>query len=133
MKIIDSTTLVAEVKAISEGLQYCLENHYSNIIIETDSLKMVNIIDGVWKIPWSVSIEVGSIHRIRDLISVRVQHFLREGNTLADFFANLIFNFAGTYEFKSNQDVPSEGRKIIMMDKGNTPYIRTKQINSSTQ
>ncbi|KAH0680863.1 hypothetical protein KY284_021948 [Solanum tuberosum] len=63
---------VAEAKAISEGLQYCLENHYSNIIIETDSLAMVNIINGDWKIPWSVSIEVGSIHRIRDLISVHM-------------------------------------------------------------
>ncbi|KAH0692040.1 hypothetical protein KY285_019137 [Solanum tuberosum] len=39
----------------------------------------------------------------------------------------------GTYEFNSDQDVPSEGRKIIMMDKGNTPYIRTKYISSSAQ
>lgn len=82
VKIVDSSNLVAEARAISEGL----DNHYSNIIIETDSLFMVNIINEVWKIPWSVSIEVGSIHKIRNLISVRVQRSLRERNILADFF-----------------------------------------------
>lgn len=41
--------------------------------------------------------EVKSIKRLKGSISVRVQHFLTEENTLASFFANLIF-FAGNFQ-----------------------------------
>ncbi|KAF3617994.1 putative non-specific lipid-transfer protein AKCS9-like [Capsicum annuum] len=88
---------VVEARSIREGLQYCLDNQLTNIILETDSLVMVNIINGDWEVPWTVSMEVKTINRIKSVISVRVQHSLREGNTLADFFTNLVFSFAGEY------------------------------------
>ncbi|KAF3641352.1 (+)-neomenthol dehydrogenase [Capsicum annuum] len=43
-QIADTTNLVAEARAIREGLQYRRDKHLSNIILETDSLAMVNII-----------------------------------------------------------------------------------------
>lgn len=48
VKITDSTILVVEPRAISEGLHFCLENPQSVIIIKTDSLAIVYIINGVW-------------------------------------------------------------------------------------
>lgn len=93
---------------------------------------MVNIINGDWEIPWTVSKEVKTINRIRNGLSVRVQHSLREGNTLANFFANLVFSFAGTYEFSSIQEVPSAGKKIINLDKINTLSMRIRKINISS-
>lgn len=71
-KIKDATNLVDEARAISEGLQYCLDNQLSNIIIETNSLAMVNILNGDWETPRSVSLEVNSIHRIKSLIPVHM-------------------------------------------------------------
>jgi len=130
VKLVDSSNLMAEAIAIREGLQYCLDKHFQQIIIETDSLSMVNILNGEWESPWSVTMEVNSINRIRNSISVRVQHSFREGNTLADFFANLVFVFAGNYEFNSFHEVPTTAKKIINLEKCNTPYIRIKQTDS---
>lgn len=73
--------------------------------------------------------EVNSINRIGSAISLRVQHSLKEKNTFIDLFANMIFIFAGTYEFISFQEVSSEGKKITNLDKCNTPNIRFKQTS----
>ncbi|KAH0661434.1 hypothetical protein KY284_026365 [Solanum tuberosum] len=87
--------MVAEARAIKESLSYCSEHDIANPIIETDSLAMVHIIDGVWDVPWNVALEVNTIRRLQRSVSARVQHSLREGNALADFFTNLVFSFAG--------------------------------------
>lgn len=41
--------------------------------------------------------EVNSINMIREGKVVQIQLVQRKGNTLADYFANLAFNFAGTF------------------------------------
>uniref|UniRef100_A0A0V0HLT4 Putative ovule protein n=1 Tax=Solanum chacoense TaxID=4108 RepID=A0A0V0HLT4_SOLCH len=87
------------------------------------------MLNGEWDVPWSVTLEVNSINRLRELMTVRVQHFLREGNTLADFFANLVFHFAGTIEFNQFQEVPRAGKAIINADKYGFPHLRTRQTN----
>lgn len=61
--------------------------------------------------------EANFIHRMRALMTTRVQHSLREGNTIADYFTNLDFNFAGTFEFIHFQDISIAGKNIINIDK----------------
>lgn len=61
--------------------------------------------------------EVQECNSIRKDKSVKVEHVYREGNNLADYFANLAVHFAGTKTFNLFQEVPIEGRKIINMDK----------------
>lgn len=56
------------------------------IIIESDSLAMVNILEGRWEVPLSVVLEVSSIERLMESITARVQHSFREGNVLTDLF-----------------------------------------------
>ncbi|KAH0679245.1 hypothetical protein KY284_020330 [Solanum tuberosum] len=64
VKLTDSYNLVAEATAIREGLQYCLDKHFHQIVIETNSLSMINILNGEWDSPLSVTMEVNSINRI---------------------------------------------------------------------
>ncbi|KAG5585743.1 hypothetical protein H5410_046177 [Solanum commersonii] len=71
---------------------YCIEHDIANIIIETDSLAMVHILEGKWEVPWSVALEVNIINRLR-----------------RDILAS---------------EIPSEGKKILNLDKVGTPYIR---------
>lgn len=59
----------------------------SQIIIETDSLAMVHIIEGQWEIPCCVALEVMFIQNLKRIVSAKVQDFLREGNALVDYFA----------------------------------------------
>ncbi|MCD9643017.1 hypothetical protein HAX54_030120, partial [Datura stramonium] len=58
VEIGETTNLVAEARAIKESLNFCRENQLSNIIIETDSLAMVNIIEGKWEVVVLMSYEI---------------------------------------------------------------------------
>uniref|UniRef100_A0A0V0H6G3 Putative ovule protein n=1 Tax=Solanum chacoense TaxID=4108 RepID=A0A0V0H6G3_SOLCH len=59
---------------------------YQQIILETDSWSLVQILQGTWEKPWSMILEINSIQSLLRVLTVRVVHSLREGNTLADFF-----------------------------------------------
>jgi len=86
VKIQDCTSIVAEAIVVREGLQYCWEHGLIQVILESDSYALVKMLNGEWDVPWSVTLEVDSINRLRELMTVRVRHSLRKGNTLADFF-----------------------------------------------
>lgn len=75
--------------------------------------------------------EVNSIKDMMDSCSARVQHSLGKGNTLADYLANLVFHFAGNFEFNSFHEIPSAGRKIINLDKQGIPQMRIRQCTTT--
>lgn len=56
LRIQDTTNLVSKVLSLKEGLQFSLDNGFTPVIMESDSLSMINIINGVWKVPWSVTL-----------------------------------------------------------------------------
>ncbi|MCD7459576.1 hypothetical protein HAX54_041345 [Datura stramonium] len=62
--------------------------------------------------------------------NVMVQHIYREGNTLADYFANLVVHFVGTVKYNTNQEVLAEGKKIIIMEKNQIPNLRIRQYQN---
>lgn len=113
----EATNIVSEAKAIAEGLAYCMERHLHPLIMETDSLGMRKIIDDAWETPWCIGAEVRRIKEIKSTYNVLFQHVLREGNTVSDFLANLIFSFVGTITFHSFHELPAEGKTLINMDK----------------
>ncbi|WMV33517.1 hypothetical protein MTR67_026902 [Solanum verrucosum] len=95
---------------------FCIKNHEGELV----TAKGVRILDstnlvaevlllekGEWEIPWNVTMKVNSINRLRNSMSVRVQHSLREENTLADFFANLVFLFAALAQASSRRPPPA--------------------------
>lgn len=67
--------------------------------METDSLIMKNVLYGIWEIPWSIAMEVKSFNQLRSRGGVMVEHVYREGNQLADYFANPGVHFVGTKSF----------------------------------
>ncbi|MCD7454380.1 hypothetical protein HAX54_024549 [Datura stramonium] len=78
VKLADFNNIVAKTRAITEGLVLYYENGLTNIIIELDSLAMVNILEEKWEVPWCVTMEVITIKSLRrKIISTRVQHSLR--------------------------------------------------------
>ncbi|MCD7461842.1 hypothetical protein HAX54_047231 [Datura stramonium] len=58
-----ATNMIAKAISIKEGLEICIPRQFYPAIVETDSLAMVNIINGIWKIPWFVTMEVNTIKR----------------------------------------------------------------------
>ncbi|KAH0650163.1 hypothetical protein KY284_030075 [Solanum tuberosum] len=128
-KIQDTSNLVAKARAIREGLFLCKEHHLSHVIIETGSMAMVQILEGRWDVPWTVTLEVNSINCLRRSLSASVHHIFREGNTLTNYFANLVFDFVSDYQFIHFQDTPMEGWIILNLDKSGTPHIRRRLVD----
>ncbi|WMV08575.1 hypothetical protein MTR67_001960 [Solanum verrucosum] len=91
---------------------------------------MVQILQGNWEVPWSVTMEVNSIRALMCNIPVRVIHIFKEGNTLADFFTNLVFDFAGDFQFNYFGEIPTTERMILNLDKAGTPHIRRSNQDS---
>lgn len=47
--------------AILETLKYSMANDIFNIWVQTDSMMLKNVIEGVWKPPWVIEKEVNEI------------------------------------------------------------------------
>ncbi|XP_070041418.1 uncharacterized protein LOC142169055 [Nicotiana tabacum] len=124
----ETTNIVAEAKAIMEGLAYCVGRKLHPLIMETDSLVMRKIIDGEWATPWCVGAEVRKIKHIKNNYNIVFQHVLREGNIIADFFANLAFTFVGTHTFQSFNELTITAKKLINMDKSQMPNLRIRIV-----
>ncbi|XP_075084856.1 uncharacterized protein LOC142168095 [Nicotiana tabacum] len=121
-----TTNVVAEAKAILQGLEYCVEHDLHPLILETDSLVMKTVIEGEWDPPWVIAQNVKRIIEMKDNFNVIFQHMFKEGNSVADFIANMVFSFAGTSEFHSFSELPSAGRRLINLDKSQSPNLRIR-------
>ncbi|XP_060190574.1 uncharacterized protein LOC132619802 [Lycium barbarum] len=98
-KLQDTTNIVAEASAIQDGLEYCISNHLVPVVIESDSLTMINTVEEIWDSPWKISVEVRKIKQWSNKGYVQFAHILREGIALADYLPNMVFDFAGTIQF----------------------------------
>uniref|UniRef100_M1CNL3 Non-LTR retroelement reverse transcriptase n=1 Tax=Solanum tuberosum TaxID=4113 RepID=M1CNL3_SOLTU len=121
-----TNSIHAEARAIQGGIQHCIEQQRVSILIESDSLAIINMTEGKWEAPWEIRMEITSINFWRKKGLVHFSHILREGNALADFLANKVFNFAGTetVQYQNFQSLPSEARKLLNIDKQQLPQLR---------
>ncbi|XP_060200374.1 uncharacterized protein LOC132628625 [Lycium barbarum] len=120
-RLSNTTNIYAEVTTIHDGLQYCVNNHMLPVIMETDSLAMVNIIQGDRETPWKVSMEVQNIKEWRKRGQVQFVHVKREGNTMADCLANSVLNCTGALEVNNFQELTPTGKILLNMDKSMIP------------
>lgn len=116
-RIHDTISIVAEAIAIKECLRFCRDNSIHLIEVETDSWTLVQVLQGEWEVPWCVVLEVNFIRELMSQVTARVVHSLWEGNTLADYFANMVLDFAGDFQITNVEDIPAQGRRIIKLDK----------------
>ncbi|KAH0756909.1 hypothetical protein KY290_020402 [Solanum tuberosum] len=125
-----TTNVEAEMRAIPEAIPYCGNKKMRKIILESDSLLMVKIINEAWKVPWVIAEEFDELKQEMTKLEVKTQHIYREGNKLADYLANLAINSIEKTTFSSYQQLLSLGRKIINMEKAQIPSLRcrTKRI-----
>ncbi|XP_070036593.1 uncharacterized protein [Nicotiana tomentosiformis] len=77
-----TTNVVAEAKAILQGLEYCVEHDLHPLILETDSLVMKKVIEGEWDPPWVIAQDVKKIIEMKENFNVVFQHVFREGRRL---------------------------------------------------
>ncbi|XP_070033079.1 uncharacterized protein [Nicotiana tomentosiformis] len=124
-EIPETTNNEAEAWAILEGLSYCVNQQYIQILIQTDSMLLKNVLDEVWIAPWNVTEIVEEINKLRHRCTVTFTHILREGNRLVDYLANYALDF-GNIEAAGFTDLDTHGKKIVNNEKMQCPYLRVK-------
>ncbi|KAM3341475.1 hypothetical protein P3S68_029110 [Capsicum galapagoense] len=122
-EIAEGTNIFSETIAILEAARFCVAHNVFNLILETDSLFLKNIIMGTWKQPWSVTAELEEIGELLENLNVQVTHVMRDGNQLADYLANSALECSNIIVHSFNE-LDSQGRKIINSDKLQCPYLR---------
>lgn len=83
-----TTNIQAEAKAILEAYRHCEATAYTQVTSQTDSMLLKKVITRVWKLPWSIIVEIQEIQNIIASRQTTIQHIMREEKKLADFLAN---------------------------------------------
>lgn len=71
-----------EIRSIIRAIRFCLNNNITNVIFETDSLALANIINRVWKVSWQYIKEIEEIQDLREAMQAIITHGFREANQL---------------------------------------------------
>ncbi|KAH0675427.1 hypothetical protein KY285_023228 [Solanum tuberosum] len=95
-----TSVLMSEAMALRRGLEHYIMHQYLPVILETDSLMLQKILNGIWEIPWSSRVEVKRINGTTDII-------------YSDF-----------------QELPPKGKAILHLDKTQTPNLRIRNIQN---
>lgn len=122
-EIQEVTNIEAEANVILEAVKHCVQYGYFNILIQTDSLLMKNVVDGTWESPWAVDVYVEEIKEYMRSCNCRISHIMREVNKLADYLANYALD-NGDYEAHNFAQLETQGKRIVNTDKMQCPYLR---------
>ncbi|XP_058082336.1 uncharacterized protein LOC131230428 [Magnolia sinica] len=107
----------AKVRAVHDGLLHCLKRGLAKIIIESDSLQVVNALIGKSSIGWKWQNWCKRIKGLIALGQVRVQHTHREGNGPVDALTRLGSSLQLSATFLARSNLPWVVRGQIFLDK----------------
>ncbi|XP_070021835.1 uncharacterized protein [Nicotiana sylvestris] len=124
-EIEETTNTVAEAKAMVEALRLCRFQQYSHVWLQTDSMLLKKIIDGIWKPPWIISDQVEEMMQLMNEGNYKVTHIHREGNKLADHLANYVLDHR-EIECQQFWHLDAQGRRLVNEEKLKCPSLRVK-------
>ncbi|XP_070004347.1 uncharacterized protein [Nicotiana sylvestris] len=124
-EITHGTNNEAEAVAILEAMRYCVDNRLANVMLQTYSMLMKNVLERKWGDPWNINEYVEEIKTLMEECNVRVSHILREGNNLEDYIANCALD-SGDFEAQGFAQLDSNSRRIVNSDKSQCSYLRVK-------
>ncbi|PHT39376.1 hypothetical protein CQW23_22949 [Capsicum baccatum] len=75
------------------------------------------MIKGEWKIPWLLAEIIDEIRSRSMQLNMHISHTYREANQLADYMANIAIEHDQMLQFHEFNQLPSQAKKIINMDK----------------
>ncbi|XP_070012994.1 uncharacterized protein [Nicotiana sylvestris] len=124
-EIEETTNTVAEAKAMVEALRFYRLKQYSHVWLQTDSMLLKKIMDGIWKPPWIIYEQVEEMMQLMNGGNYTVTHIHREGKKLADHLANYALDH-GEIECQQFWHLDAHGRRLVNEDKLQCPKLRVK-------
>lgn len=89
------------------------------VCLETYYLLVQKFLDGRWKFPWCIEIEIRRVQTLIKKVEVVLERTLGECNKVADFIDNKVFYFVGTesVSYSTFRQLPREAKALLNMDK----------------
>ena len=115
--------LQAEVKALLHGVQLGIARGLANVHLESDSLVLVQIIQGRVKCPWVVQRDVQELLRYSRHYK-EISNCLREANKPADRLSKLGADSGESVVYDSFVDLPRLVRGDVTLDRWGCPSFR---------
>lgn len=80
---------VAEAKALLQCIQMCCNIGLLNVVVESDSLLIINMINRKMKTLWRIRLIIEHVWELTKAGNFQFVHTFREGNTTADQLENI--------------------------------------------
>ncbi|XP_075080159.1 uncharacterized protein LOC142165521 [Nicotiana tabacum] len=130
-EIEETINTIAEAKAMVEALRFCRFKQYSHVWLQTDSMLLKKIMDGIWKPPWIIYEQVEEMMQLMNGGNYTVTHIHREGNKLADHLANFALDH-GEIECQQFWHLDAQGRRLVNEDKLQCDTKMLKALHEAT-
>ncbi|XP_058082424.1 uncharacterized protein LOC131230531 [Magnolia sinica] len=113
-----------ELRAFHDGIYCCLSKGLKKVIIESDSLLLINLISGEASPGWKWEAWISRIKTLMALAEVKIAHIFREGNAPTDSLAQMGSANQSFMIFDDIQSLPPRTRGTIFLDELSLGAIR---------
>ncbi|KAK6138093.1 hypothetical protein DH2020_028157 [Rehmannia glutinosa] len=110
-----SSNVHAELMSILFGLELAMELDLPKIWIESDSLVSIQLLQAKPPFYWQYQDTILLIQDQMKQREVRISHIYREGNSVADFLANLSID-SGCFSVFNSSNFPSQACRLAKLD-----------------
>lgn len=119
------TSVYAELSALKYGLMLCCKKNIHKVVVETDSLLVVNWLNNETEPPQQYRELLEDILKLRNQMFCKVGHVYREANSLADGLAN--YGALGIdASFVCPSQLPKHLLAIYALDGAGVPSFRNR-------
>ena len=101
----EMTSLQAELKALIFGVRLAIDRGYSDLQLESDSLVLVQILQGKSRCPWRLQGDLQDLLKVKRFVR-KVSHCFREANKPADRLANIGADSGTILTYDSLRELP---------------------------
>ncbi|XP_058087470.1 uncharacterized protein LOC131234549 [Magnolia sinica] len=116
---------IAEVRAIHDGIYFCLLRGLKNIVVESDSEFALSLILGKSRIPWTMSPWVVRILALLKECSVAFSHTFREGNGPTNALARMGSEHQVDSVHEHPHSLPWHLRGMLVLDRSRLGTLRS--------
>ena len=119
------SSLEAEGLALRDGLSICCEMGISTVIVESDSLVLVQIMKGSCPCPWRMTYIMHEVASQARQLGFTINHIYREANQVADCLAGIGCSMGSTTTiWTSWAELPTAAKGPYRLDKIGYPSLR---------
>ncbi|MQL86473.1 hypothetical protein Taro_019006 [Colocasia esculenta] len=118
------SSLAAEALALRDGLFICCNKGITEVLVETDSLNLLQIVTKQIACPWDFSCIMQHIATKTQKLEAEISHAPREANRVADCLASFAMSCPHVVIWDSWDDLPTLVKEPYHFDKAGYPSIR---------